>query len=76
MEAIVRKPKVSDFENLNEDVNSFKGFWRNRVTKILLIVVFAERWKQCRHFHWGAEVVRIFIKSFGSSTKVLSYHTN
>ncbi|WP_099772382.1 TraB/GumN family protein [Mesotoga sp. H07.pep.5.3] len=64
VEAIVRKPKVSDFENLNEDVNSFKGFWRNRVTKILLIVVFANVGSSVGTFIGGAEVVRIFIKSF------------
>ncbi|HPA00358.1 MAG: TraB/GumN family protein [Mesotoga sp.] len=64
VEAIVRKPKVSDFENLNEDVNSFKGFWRNRVTKILLIVVFANVGSSVGTFIGGAEVVRIFINSF------------
>lgn len=36
-EAFVRKPQVSDFETLNEDVLSFRGFYRNKVTKILLI---------------------------------------
>ena len=64
VEALVRKPKVSDFENLNEDVNSFKGFWKNRVTKILLIVVFANVGSSVGTFIGGAEVVRIFIKSF------------
>ncbi len=54
VEAIVRKPKVSDFENLNEDVNSFKGFWRNRVTKILLIVVFANVGSSVGTFIGGA----------------------
>jgi pheromone shutdown-related protein TraB len=36
-EAFVRKPRVSDFEALTEDVTSVKGFYRNRVTHILLI---------------------------------------
>ncbi|MEI6874204.1 MAG: TraB/GumN family protein [Spirochaetota bacterium] len=36
-EAFVRKPRVSDFERLAEDVTGFKGFYRNRVTHILLI---------------------------------------
>ncbi len=64
VEALVRKPKVSDFENLNEDVNSFKGFWKNRVTKVLLIVVFANVGSSVGTFIGGAEVIRIFIKSF------------
>lgn len=36
-EAIFRKPRVSDMENLNEDIQTFKGFWKNRVTRILLV---------------------------------------
>ena len=37
VEAYLRKPKVQDFENLAEDVASLKGFYKNRVTHILLI---------------------------------------
>jgi len=40
VEAFARKPKVKDFENLPEDILSFRGFWKNKVTKILLVVVF------------------------------------
>ncbi|MBU0993597.1 MAG: TraB/GumN family protein [Proteobacteria bacterium] len=40
VEAFSRKPKVMDFENLPEDILSAKGFWRNKVTRILLVVVF------------------------------------
>jgi pheromone shutdown-related protein TraB len=36
-EAFLRKPRVSDLENLAQDAASVKGFYRNRVTKILLI---------------------------------------
>ena len=36
-EAFLRKPRVQDFENLQEDVASFRGFYRNRVTRILLV---------------------------------------
>ena len=36
-EAYLRKPRVQDFERLTEDVASLKGFYRNRVTHILLI---------------------------------------
>jgi len=41
VEALSRKPKVRDLENLPEDILSFKGFWKNKVTRILLVVVFA-----------------------------------
>ena len=40
VEAISRKPKVKDFESLPEDILSIKGFWRNKVTRILLVVIF------------------------------------
>ena len=40
VEAFSRKPKVIDFERLSSDITSVKGFWRNKVTRILLVVVF------------------------------------
>ena len=40
VEAFSRKPKVRDFEHLPEDIISVRGFWRNKVTRILLVVVF------------------------------------
>lgn len=40
VEAFSRKPKVKDFENLQEDIHTIKGFWKNNVTRILLVVVF------------------------------------
>ncbi len=39
VEAFTRKPRVKDFEQLHEDILSIRGFWRNKVTKILLVVV-------------------------------------
>ena len=41
VEAILNKPQVKDFEHLAEDITSFKGFWKNKITRILLVVVFA-----------------------------------
>jgi len=40
VEAVSRKPKVKDFESLPEDILSIKGFWKNKVTRILLVVIF------------------------------------
>lgn len=39
VEAWRRKPNVADCERLPEDIQSLKGFWRNPVTRILLIAV-------------------------------------
>jgi len=40
VEAFLKKPKVKDFEELPEDITSMKGFWKNKITRILLVVVF------------------------------------
>ncbi len=40
VEAFSRKPKVKDLESLHDDILTVKGFWKNKVTRILLVVVF------------------------------------
>lgn len=40
VETLVGKPKVRDFENLSDDLSSLRGFWKNKITRILLVVVF------------------------------------
>ena len=40
-EAWIRKPKVEDFENLAQDITSIRGFRKNEITRILLVVVFS-----------------------------------
>ncbi|CAN2042195.1 TraB/GumN family protein [Candidatus Magnetomoraceae bacterium gMMP-15] len=40
VEAFSRKPKVKDFQHLSDDLVSIKGFWKNKITRILLVVVF------------------------------------
>lgn len=39
-EASLRKPKVKDFMELRNDITSIGGFWRNKISRILLIVFF------------------------------------
>jgi pheromone shutdown protein TraB len=41
LEAFLRKPRVTDFEGLPEDLLSFRGFFRNRITHILLVFLFS-----------------------------------
>lgn len=40
VEAVIRKPRVSDLESIATDVVSMRGLWSNRVSRILLIVAF------------------------------------
>ncbi len=37
LEYVFRTPRVLDMENLNTDILSFRGWYRNRVTRILLV---------------------------------------
>ncbi len=37
IEALLRPPRVRDFESLNDDITSFKGFMKNRFTHIFVV---------------------------------------
>ncbi len=37
VEATLRKPKMSDFEALRDDVVRLSGWWKNRVSRVLLV---------------------------------------
>lgn len=39
VEATLRKPNVEDFEELQDEPITFRLFWRNRVTRVLLVVI-------------------------------------
>jgi pheromone shutdown-related protein TraB len=41
VQAWVKKPTVTDLENLPQAISSVKGFWMNPVSRILLVVVLA-----------------------------------
>ena len=63
-EALVRKPSVKDFESLSEDMRTIRGFWRNKVTHILLVVVFCNLGSSVGTIIAGADVINKFIKIF------------
>lgn len=58
-EALVRKPRVEDFENLG-DITTFKDFFQNRVTKTLMIVAMANLGSSLGTFIGGAKIIQIF----------------
>ncbi|WP_188207914.1 TraB/GumN family protein [Alkalibacillus aidingensis] len=63
VQAYIRKPSVADFENLSEDVLSFKGFWQNKATRVLLIVVLTNIGSSLGTFIGGADVIRVFLEN-------------
>lgn len=64
VQAYFRRPSVRDFENLSEDVFTLKGFWHNKVTRILLIIVLTNIGSSIGTFIGGADVIRLFIDHF------------
>lgn len=63
VQAYLRRPSVRDFENLSEDVFSLKGFWNNKVTRILIIVTLANLGGSIGTIVGGADVVRLFLEN-------------
>ncbi|MDD4170044.1 MAG: TraB/GumN family protein [Desulfotomaculaceae bacterium] len=62
-QAYIRRPSVREFENLSEDIFSLKGFWGNKITRILLIVSLANLGATVGTVIGGADVVRLFIEN-------------
>ncbi len=38
VELLLRKPRVKDFETLASDLSQWRGFWKNGITRVLLVV--------------------------------------
>ncbi|MCZ8537935.1 TraB/GumN family protein [Paenisporosarcina quisquiliarum] len=63
VQAYIRKPNIGDFETLSEDVFSIKGFWNNKVTRVLLVVVLTNLGGSLGTFIGGADVIRTFLNN-------------
>ncbi|WP_203333784.1 TraB/GumN family protein [Planococcus beigongshangi] len=62
-QASIRKPNVGDFETLSKDVFTLKGFWDNKVTRVLLVVVLTNLGSSLGTFIGGADVLRLFFEN-------------
>lgn len=62
-EVLIRKPSVKEFQNLADDILSPKGFWRNKVTRTLLVVVLVNLGSVLGTMISGTDIVRMFIHS-------------
>jgi pheromone shutdown-related protein TraB len=63
VEVLVRKPSVKEFESLSDDILNIKGFWKNKVTRTLLVVVLANLGSVLGTMVSGTDIVRLFINS-------------
>ncbi len=58
VEASLRKPTVKDVNNVPEDIMSFKGFFKNRFLRIILVVVMANIGSSLGTFVAGLDIIR------------------
>jgi pheromone shutdown protein TraB len=61
VETLLGKPKIRDFETLPEDISSLRGFWKNKITRILLVVVFTNLGSSLGTF----VAIPLMIRAFG-----------
>ena len=63
VQAYFNKPQVSDFESLSDDVHTAKGFWKNKVTRVLLVVILANLGSTLGTIVAGTDVIRLFFEN-------------
>ncbi|MGB4564050.1 MAG: TraB/GumN family protein [Dethiobacteria bacterium] len=63
VQVFVCRPSVEAFENLAEDVMSLKGFWTNKVTRVLLVIALTNVGSTVGAFLGGADVLRVFLEN-------------
>ena len=57
VESYLRKPKVSDFETLREDITHYSLWWKNKVARLLLIFFFSSFGSMIGTYVAGASIV-------------------
>ena len=56
-QAFICKPKVKDIEDLSTDAGSLKGFYKNRVLKVLLVFILSSLGSSVGTFVSGADII-------------------
>ena len=56
VQAIVQKPKVTDIETLQDNI-SLKGFYKNRILKVLMVFVLSSLGSSIGTFIGGADII-------------------
>ncbi|MFT4578208.1 MAG: pheromone shutdown-related protein TraB [Nitrospinales bacterium] len=57
VESYMRKPKVSDFETLRDDISHYSMWWKNRVARLLLIFFLSSFGSMIGTYAAGASIV-------------------
>ena len=58
VESYLRKPKVTDFERLKDDISSFPMWWKNGVARVLLVFFFANVGSAVGTYVAGASIIK------------------
>ncbi len=58
VESYLRKPKVTDFERLRDDISSFPMWWKNGVVRVLLVFFFANVGSAVGTYVAGASIIQ------------------
>lgn len=66
VQALICKPKVSDIESLQEDVSSLKGWYKNRILKVLLVFFLSSLGSTIGTFVAGADIAGLLSRLAGN----------
>lgn len=64
VQAAICKPQVKDLENLTDDASSIKGFYRNKILRVLLILILSSIGSSIGTFVAGADIIALFSQIF------------
>ncbi len=56
VEAMIRRPRVGDLEHIADDLGTLRGWWKNRVSRVLLIMAMTNLFGTIGAL-WGIKVV-------------------
>ncbi|MEF8833662.1 MAG: TraB/GumN family protein [Halofilum sp. (in: g-proteobacteria)] len=57
VETVLRRPRMSDFDTLRDQLAQPRNWWRNRVTRILLVFVFSTAGSAIATYVGGARII-------------------
>lgn len=63
-QAFICKPQVKDLENISDDASNIKGFYRNKILRILLVFFFSSIGSSIGTFVAGADIIASLSKIF------------
>ena len=63
-EAYLKKPKVTDFEQLSDDLTHVSGIWKNKITRILLVIIMTNLGCAIGNILGSIGVITIFLNTY------------